>query len=323
MNEDHAIARSIPIKIDSFLQHQQVPPGDVTEEVQMGLRMVVTVKQVPDTHNLSGDAMKPDGTVNRNALPAIFNPEDLNALEEALVLKEKLGGTITAVTMGPPKAKDVLKECLFRGVDDVILISDRLFAGADTLATSYVLSCAIKKIGAFDLILCGRQAIDGDTAQVGPQIAEKLNINQMTCVSAIVAADEKKITVKRTVDSGSEIARSAYPVLLTVMGGANIPRSASAKRVMTFKNVDSKVCETSYGEAYLAPDRCETVAFIKEWNAAAVEAEPDRCGLSGSPTKVKKIDSVVLTAREVKQIENSDAGISGLMRELMEEHIIG
>ncbi|MBU4319164.1 MAG: electron transfer flavoprotein subunit beta/FixA family protein [Proteobacteria bacterium] len=289
----------------------------------MGLKMVVTVKQVPDTHNLSGEAMKPDGTVNRNALPAIFNPEDMNALEEALKLKETVGGTVTAITMGPSKAKDVLKECLFRGADDVILISDRLFAGADTLATSYVLAAAIKKAGEFDLILCGRQAIDGDTAQVGPQIAEKLGINQLTCVSRVMAADENKITVKRTVESGYEIVRSAYPVLITVMGGANIPRSASAKKVMMYKNVDSQVCEASYDEAYLAPDRCNTVEYIKEWNAAAIEADPDRCGLSGSPTKVKKIDSVVLAAREVKQIENSDVGISALVRELVDEHIIG
>jgi electron transfer flavoprotein beta subunit len=289
----------------------------------MGLKMVVTVKQVPDTHNLSGDAMKPDGTVNRSALPAIFNPEDMNALEEALKIKETLGGTVTALTMGPPKAKDVLKECLFRGVDEVILISDRLFAGADTLATSYALAAAIQKTGAFDLILCGRQAIDGDTAQVGPQIAEKLGINQLTCVSRVVSADENKITVKRTVDSGYEIVRSAYPVLITVMGGANIPRSASAKRVMMYKNVDSRVCEASYDEAYLTPDRCNSVEFIKEWNAAAIDADPERCGMSGSPTKVKKIDNVVLTALEVKQIENSDAGIRGLIHELVEEHILG
>jgi electron transfer flavoprotein beta subunit len=289
----------------------------------MGLKMVVTVKQVPDTHNLSGEAMKPDGTVNRNALPAIFNPEDMNALEEALILKETLGGTITAITMGPAKAKDILKECLFRGVDDVILISDRIFAGADTLATSYVLSTAIRKTGDFDLIFCGRQAIDGDTAQVGPQIAEKLSINQLTCVSRILSADEKKITVKRTVDSGYEIVRSAYPVLITVLGEANIPRSASAKRVMMYKNVDSRVCETSYEEAYLAPDRCEILNYIKEWNVSAIGADPERCGLSGSPTKVKKIDNVILKARDMKQIENSEVGVAGLIRELVDEHIIG
>jgi len=147
----------------------------------MSLQIIVMVKQVPDTHNVSGDAMKPDGTVNRAVLPAIFNPEDLNALEEAIKIKETIGGKITAITMGPPNAVKVLKECLYRGVDDVVLVSDRKFAGADTLATSYALKCAIEKVEKYDLVLCGRQAIDGDTAQVGPQIAEKLNINQLTC----------------------------------------------------------------------------------------------------------------------------------------------
>ena len=289
----------------------------------MGLKLVVTVKQVPDTHNLSGEAMKPDGTVNRSALPAIFNPEDLNALEEAIKIKETVGGTVTAITMGPAKAKDILKESLYRGADDVILVSDRTFAGADTLATSYALSCTIKQLNGFDIILCGRQAIDGDTAQVGPQIAEKLDINQLTCVSEVVAVDAGSITVRRSVEGGYEIVKSAFPVLMTVTGDANIPRSASAKRVMMYKSVDSRVCEASYDEAYLSPEDCEDAKFIKEWNAATIEADPERCGISGSPTKVKKIDSVVLTARDVRQIENSDAGIGELVRELIDEHIIG
>ena len=289
----------------------------------MGLKMVVTVKQVPDTHNLSGEAMKPDGTVNRNALPAIFNPEDLNALEEAIKIKETLGGTITAISMGPAKAKEVLKESLFRGADDVILVSDRQFAGADTLATSYALSCTINQLEGFDIIFCGRQAIDGDTAQVGPQIAEKLNINQLTCVSQVVDVDEQGIVAKRTVEGGYEVVKSAFPVLITITGDANIPRSASAKRVMMYKNVDSRVCDTSYEEAYLEPDACEDAKFIKEWNVTTIAADPERCGISGSPTKVKKIDNVVLTAREVRQIDNSDTGISLLIRELIDEHIIG
>ena len=289
----------------------------------MGLNMVVTVKQVPDTHNLSGEAMKPDGTVNRNALPAIFNPEDLNALEEAIKIKETVGGTVTAISMGPSKAKEVLKESLFRGADDVILVSDRQFAGADTLATSYALSCTIEKAGGFDIVFCGRQAIDGDTAQVGPQIAEKLKINQLTCVSQIIDVDDTSIIAKRTVEGGYEVVKSGFPVLITVTGDANIPRSASAKRVMMYKNVDSRVCETSYDEAYLEPDACDDEKFIKEWNVATIEADPERCGISGSPTKVKKIDNIVLTAREVRQIENSDSGIAQLVRELIDEHIIG
>lgn len=294
----------------------------------MGLKIVVTVKQVPDTHNLSGEAMKPDGTVNRSALPAIFNPEDLNALEEALKIKETIGGHITAVSMGPPKAKDILKECLYRGADDVILVSDRQFAGADTLATSYALKRTIEKVAGdkangVDLIICGRQAIDGDTAQVGPQIAEKLNINQLTCVSEVMKISDDAVTVKRIVEGGYEIVKSRFPVLITITAGANEPRSPSAKRVMAFKNVDSKVCDTSYDEAYLEPGNCETIGFIKEWNAATIEADSTLCGLSGSPTKVKKIENVVLTTGDVKQIENTEAGIKELILELVEEHIIG
>ena len=289
----------------------------------MGLKIVVTVKQVPDTHNLSGEAMKPDGTVNRSALPAIFNPEDLNALEEALRIKETLGGLVTAISMGPPKAKEVLKECLYRGADEVILVSDRQFAGADTLATSYALKCAIETVGNVDMIICGRQAIDGDTAQVGPQIAEKLNMNQLTCVSEMLEVTDEFVCAKRTVENGHEIVKSRYPVLLTITAGANDPRPPSAKRVMAYKNVDSVTCETSYEEAYLAPGTCDPSLKIKEYNAQTIGADPILCGLSGSPTKVKKIDSVVLTAGESKQIPNTDAGISELIHELIEEHIIG
>lgn len=288
----------------------------------MALKMVVTVKQVPDTHNVSGDAMKPDGTVNRAILPTIFNPEDLNALEEALKIKEIFGGTITVLTMGPAKALEVLKECLYRGADDVILISDRRFAGADTLATSYVLKCAIDRIGNVDLVLCGRQAIDGDTAQVGPQIAEKLGINQLTCISDVVDVAKGSITVKRSVESGHEVVKSKFPVLLTVTGEANEPRSPSAKLMMKYKNVDTK---SSYDDVYTEDsiNTAEILEHVKEWNLESVGAELEQCGLKGSPTKVKKIESVVLTASQVKEIPNHDVGIKGLMDELTTEHIIG
>ena len=179
----------------------------------MSFKMIVLVKQVPDTHNVSGDAMRPDGTVNRAALPAIFNPEDLNAMEEALKIKDIHGGSITVVTMGPPKAADVLKECLYRGADDVILVTDRAFAGADTLATSYALKCAIEKVGKFDIILCGRQAIDGDTAQVGPQTAEKLNLNQVTCVDKIQEITKKYVIARRSIEGGYETVKASLPVL--------------------------------------------------------------------------------------------------------------
>ena len=289
----------------------------------MGIKIIVTVKQVPDTKNLSGEAMNPDGTVNRSALPAIFNPEDLNALEEALKIKETLGGSVTAISMGPAQAKEVLKECLYRGADDVILISDRQFAGADTLATSYALKCAVEKTGGFDLILCGRQAIDGDTAQVGPQLAEKLNINQLTNVSQIIEINERSVTVRRDVENGCEILKSCLPVLITITSGANEPRPPSAKRVMAFKNIACKLCEDSYSEAYFNPDVCGSNNFIKEWNAQTIGADPLLCGFSGSPTKVKKVESVVLTTGEAKDIPNTSEGISDLIHELIKDHIIG
>ena len=289
----------------------------------MGLRMIVTVKQVPDTHNVTGDAMKEDGTVNRAALPTIFNPEDLNALEEALKIKERIGGQVTCISMGPPNAVEVLKECLYRGADDAILISDRRFAGADTLATSYALKCAIEQTGEYDLILCGRQAIDGDTAQVGPQIAEKLNINQLTCISAVTEIDEKSITAKRSVEDGYEIVKSGFPVLLTVTATANEPRSANAKKVMTYKNIGKEICNSSYDESYMADENCAVISHVKEWNVEAIGADPIQCGLSGSPTKVKKIQSVVLTGCESRQIANSETEITNLMHELVNENIIG
>src|SRR4030042_6498904 len=185
-------------------------------EEKVEYNMIVLVKQVPDTQNITGQAMKEDGTVNRAALPAIFNPEDLNALEEALKIKEKHGGKITVITMGPPNAAEILRESLFRGADEVILLSDRKFAGADTLATSYALCMAIKKVKNFDIVLCGRQAIDGDTAQVGPQTAEKIGTNQITCVDKIVELKDKEITVERSIKGGYEILKAKLPILLTI-----------------------------------------------------------------------------------------------------------
>lgn len=288
------------------------------------MKIVVTVKQVPDTHNITGEAMKEDGTVNRGALPAIFNPEDLNALEEALQIRKRVGGTVTCISMGPPNAVEVLKECLYRGADDVILVSDRRFAGADTLATSYALKCAIEKNGDFDLILCGRQAIDGDTAQVGPQIAEKLGINQLTCITGVEGIDNSSITVRRSVEEGYEIVKSPLPVLLTLTASANEPRSANAKKVMTYKNINRKLVGISADASHLnLKSGVPILSYIREWNVETIGAEPAQCGFSGSPTKVKKIQSVVLTAGENRQIDNTDAGIAELIRELVAENIIG
>jgi len=289
----------------------------------MPLNIIVTVKQVPDTHNISCEAMKPDGTVNRAALPAIFNPEDLNALETALTIKDLLGAHVTAITMGPPSAVAVLRDCLFRGADEAVLVSDRRFAGADTLATSYALSCAIEKCGPVDLICCGRQAIDGDTAQVGPQIAEKLAINQITGVSGLRAVTEDAITVVRSVESGTEVVSSGFPLLLTITAEANDPRPPSARRVMAFKAIDRQACDGSYENAYLEPDSCRAVEFIREWNADTIGADPARCGLSGSPTKVKTVESVVLAASSVQRIPATREGIGELVHELISENILG
>lgn len=289
----------------------------------MDLKIVTLVKQVPDTHNIKGDAMKPDGTVNRAALPAIFNPEDLNALEEALRIKEKYGGKITVITMGPPNASQVLRDSLFRGADEAVLISDRKFAGADTLATSYALSMAIKKLKGYDIILCGRQAIDGDTAQVGPQTAEKLGINQLTCVCNIVEVKDGSIKAERNIDGGFEILKTKLPVLITVTNDANTPRFPSAKKVLANKYAITPIEAENYDEEYLKTSEIDkSNVKIKLWSVADIEAEPEQCGLSGSPTKVKEIDSVILGAKEVKHIDNSKTGYELLINELAAEHII-
>ena len=289
----------------------------------MPFNIIVTVKQVPDTKNITGEAMKPDGTVNRAALPAIFNPEDLNALEEALAVKETYGGHVTVLTMGPPTAETVLKECLFRGADEAVLLSDRKFAGADTLATSYALACAIRRIGTFDLIFCGRQAIDGDTAQVGPQIAEKLDINQVTCATQIKSITPETVTAVRSLENGQETVEAALPLLMTISSEANEPRSFSAKRVMALKNLECQHCQA---ELERGPDDeavCSLPSHIRRWDIEVIGADPERCGLAGSPTKVKKVDNVVLKASDMKNIPDKPEEIAGLVKELIDENILG
>jgi electron transfer flavoprotein beta subunit len=298
---------------------------------QRPLDSVVLVKQVPDTHNITGDVMTRDGTMNRNALPAIFNPEDLNALEMALQIKDRWGGTVTVITMGPPKAANVLREALFRGADRVILLTDRKFAGADTLATSYALQCAVQKAGPFDLVFCGRQAIDGDTAQVGPQLAEKLGIPQITYAETIVEVDASHIVAERALDSGSEIVRCALPVLLTVVGSANTPRPESARRRLAQKLAattgEYAALRTEWPEfqtdeeldAYLA----ERDLRIPIWTADDVGAAEGQVGLAGSPTQVHKINFVVLESTESKDVPATLEGIQALIAELVHEYIVG
>lgn len=282
----------------------------------MGFKIINLVKQVPDTTNVPDNAMKADGTVNRSALPAIINPEDLHALEEALKIKDKMKAHITALTLGPPTAIKVLKEGLYRGVDDAILVTDMKFAASDTLATSYALTQAINKIGEYNLILCGRQAIDGDTAQVGPQIAENLKINQLTGVLEILSVTEDSIKVRRALDDGYEIVQSKLPVLVTIIAEANEPRYPSVKRMLRYKNI---TCERA---SYINPEpHCSSI-HIKQWNAEDIAADPTRIGMAGSPTKVKNIENVVLTVHNTRMVNNTDNDINELIRELVAEHII-
>ena len=279
------------------------------------MNVIVLVKQVPDTQNITGEAMTPEGTVNRAALPAIFNPDDLYALEAALQIKDANPGTaVHVITMGPPSAAAVLKECLYRGADFTALVSDRGFAGADTLATSYALKCAIEKIGVFDLVFCGRQAIDGDTAQVGPQTAEKLGINQITCVSRIEAVDpaKKEITAVRSIEGGWEKVKAKLPVLLTFTEEGEMPRPASAIKTMSYKRV-----------APIPASHSPLPTPMALWDIAAINADPLHCGLAGSPTKVKRIDSVVLTAADIRYIDPDEAGISDLIHGLIADHTFG
>ena len=296
----------------------------------MSYNSIVLVKQVPDTANISGQVMKPDGTVNRSKLPAIFNPEDKVALELALQVRERYGGKVTAVTMGPPKASDLLRECLYMGVDEVILISDRKFAGADTLATSYVLSEAINKIGNYDIIFAGRQAIDGDTAQVGPQTAEKLDIPQITYAEKVMNLKGKKITVERKIDDGHEILACQLPVLLTVIKDAAEPRPFMARRVMAYKNARSLMELEKMTESNsllyiddLVHEYKDKKLFIPTLTMDDLKIDVERCGLSGSPTKVHKIDSVVLASGGHEDIEATAAGMNNLVDKLMEDHIFG
>ncbi len=298
----------------------------------MGLTILVFVKQVPDTKNISGDAMKEDGTVNRSALPAVFNPEDLNALETALDLRERYGGKVVVCTMGPPTAATILRHALYMGADETILVTDRKFAGADTLATSYTLACAARKYGAFDLIICGRQAIDGDTAQVGPQVAEKLDLPQVTYVQEVQDVKDGTIQVRSLIEGGYEIIETPTPALLTVVGSANTPRPVGAKRLMRYKKAvtRSELLKKHGGRDYedaniLAEEEEELTSkglWIHEWNAADIGADADRIGMNGSPTKVKNIESVVLTSSGFKEIPNTDEGIQQLVHELIEDHIL-
>ena len=290
----------------------------------MTFNIIVLAKQVPDTQNMGKDAMKADGTVNRAALPAIFNPEDLNALEQALEIKDQYPGSkITVLTMGPGRAADILREGLFRGADDGVLLTDRAFAGADTLATSYALSMAIRKIGNFDIIISGRQAIDGDTAQVGPQVAEKLGIPQITYAEEILNIGNGKVRVKRRLENGVEIVESPLPAVVTVNGSARACRPRNAKLLQKYKHAKTITERQNENIDYIDIYSSRPYLNLTEWSVVDVDADVKQCGLSGSPTKVKKIENVVFQAKESKRLTDNDYDIEELVKELIENHMIG
>ena len=290
----------------------------------MGFNIIVLAKQVPDTHNVGKDAMKADGTVNRAALAAIFNPEDLNALEQALRIKDKNPGTtVSLLSMGPVRAAEVLREGLYRGADKGYLLSGREFAGSDSLATSYALSCAIRKMGKVDMIICGRQAIDGDTAQTGPQVAEKLGFPQITYAEEILDVSEKTITVKRRLERGVEVLRGQLPIVVTVNGSAAPCRPRNAKRLMKYKYAKTQSERQESGTDYTEFYDNHSYLNITEWGASDVEHDSKWLGLSGSPTKVKAIESVVFTAKESKKLTADDEQIEEMMKELIANHTIG
>jgi electron transfer flavoprotein beta subunit len=297
----------------------------------MSYNSIVLVKQVPDTRNVTGEVMTPEGTMNRSALPAVFNPEDLNALEMALQVKEQYGGEVTVLSMGPLQAAEVLRAALYRGADRVILLSDRKFAGADTQATSYTLSRAIAKVGAFDLVFCGRQAIDGDTAQVGPQLAEKLGLPQITYAAGILGLEGNEILAQRAFDLGAELVKCRLPCLLTVVGSANLPRPPSARKRIEYKlaAIPSELPGLlqrwpEFGsQESLDQFLAERNLKITVWTAADLDLDETQIGLAGSPTQVYKVNYVVLEAAESKEVAPTAEGIQALIEEQVKEYVVG
>jgi electron transfer flavoprotein beta subunit len=299
---------------------------------------VVCVKQVPDTANVTADAMKEDGTVNRAALPAIFNPEDLHALETALEVRDAHGGTVTVVSMGPPKAAEVLRECLYRGADRAILLTDRRAAASDTLATSYILAQAIRTVGRYDFVFCGRQAIDGDTAQVGPQCAEKLGVPQITYLERVVDLAGDVVQIRRNTGHGWEIVEARLPVLVTVIDTANKPRPPAAKRVLRYKRArvgaelagEVKAAMPEASDEAVAAEverRREALAaqglLMEQWDLDRIGANLERCGLAGSPTKVFRVQSIVLTKEGFTEIPPTEEGARQLVHELVVDRTLG
>ena len=290
----------------------------------MKYKIIVLAKQVPDTRNVGKDAMTEAGTVNRAALPAIFNPDDLLALEQALQIKEQNPGTTVGVlTMGPPRAGEIIRQGLYRGADTGWLLTDRLFAGADTLATSYALATAIKKIGGADIILGGRQAIDGDTAQVGPQVAQKLGLTQVTYAEEILGIEDGKATIRRHIDGGVETVVAPLPLVITVNGSATPCRPCNAKLVMKYKRATCPAERPAEATKYDYLYEQKPYLNLTQWSVADVDGDPAQCGGAGSPTKVKAVQNIVFQAKESKTLSSKDSDVEGLIKELLNEKIIG
>ncbi|NQV04767.1 MAG: electron transfer flavoprotein subunit beta/FixA family protein [Candidatus Omnitrophica bacterium] len=262
------------------------------------MNIIVCIKQVPDTTDVRIDPET--NTLIRSGVACIVNPFDMYAVEEGVRLKEKFGGKVTVLTMGPPQAEEALRETISLGADEAILISDRAFAGSDTWATSYTLSGAIRKIGDYDVIICGKQAIDGDTAQVGPGISAHLDIPQITYVKKIedLNMDNKYMRSERMTEEGYEIIESPLPCLITVVKEINEPRLPSLKGKMRAKKVE-----------------------IKKWGAKDLDLDPGLIGLNGSPTKVVKIFTP--PPREKGQVlEGDPKEISEKLAELLKNDIL-
>ncbi|HHH54806.1 MAG TPA: electron transfer flavoprotein beta subunit/FixA family protein [Bacteroidetes bacterium] len=288
------------------------------------LHIVVLAKQVPDTRNVGPDAMKPDGTVNRSALPAIFNPDDLHALELALQLKDEIPGTkVTVLTMGPKRAADIIREGYFRGADNGIMVSDRRFGGADTLATSYTIAMAIKKIGNVDLVVGGVQAIDGDTAQTGPQTAEKIEFPQVTYVEEVVGISDDKLTLKRRLEKGVETVKTTLPVLLTVAGSSKECRPRIAQKTLKYKYARTNTELGREKDFIQEIVNNKDYLLIPEWSVEDINADLEKIGLPGSPTKVKSVENIVLTVKESKILDSKDESIKEMINDLINAHIIG
>lgn len=261
------------------------------------MEIVVCVKQVPDTTEIKIDPVT--NALIRQGVPSIVNPFDKNALEAALQLREKHGGKVTVVSMGPPQAKEALKECLALGADTAILISDRAFGGSDTLATSYALAAVMRKLGNYDMILCGKQAIDGDTAQVGPEMAEHLGIAQLTYVSK-VEVEGTTVRVEREHEDGYDIIEAELPVLLSVVKSINEPRFPTVRGTMKANRAE-----------------------IPVWTAADLEVDSNKLGFKGSPTQVRKTFTPPLRQNGVViQKDTAREAVAELIQKLSEAKIV-